>query len=425
MSDDLAAKAASWVPPWQRPVLAPDSSADSGVGAGVDASADDDVDADVDGGVEAGGELAAAEAGAALTAVKTGETAGEAADAEELDETGETGETTGVTDGIADGIADETHQAVDTSEAAELSRVAEADGTSGKAGGEIVDDFSVPQRDDGQPAGHWDRLKDAQWLTVRQGGWETDEKAAQTDQTDHTDQPDEPDEPEQAVEGPAVAMTDHNPVTDPVTDEVQGGEDEEQEQEQDQEQDQKQAQAQQLGRAEMVAALEAILMIVDEPVSEITLAQVLEVPAEQVAGALIDLAVAYTRQGRGFDLRRAAGGWRFYTRAEYASYVEKFVLDGQQVRLTQASLETLAVIAYKQPVTRSRISAIRGVNCDGVVRTLMARGLIEECGSDPDSGAHLYRTTTLFLEKLGLDSVEQLPPLAPFLPDNLEEVANE
>jgi segregation and condensation protein B len=147
------------------------------------------------------------------------------------------------------------------------------------------------------------------------------------------------------------------------------------------------------------------------------------VSAEQVANALIDLSAAYTRDGRGFDLRRAAGGWRFYTRADYSSYVEKFVLDGQQMRLTQASLETLAVIAYKQPVSRSRVSAIRGVNCDGVIRTLITRGMIEECGTDPDSGAHLYRTTTLFLEKLGLDSVEQLPPLAPFLPDNLDEVA--
>jgi segregation and condensation protein B len=103
--------------------------------------------------------------------------------------------------------------------------------------------------------------------------------------------------------------------------------------------------------------------------------------------------------------------------------VERFVLDGQQLRLTQASLETLAVVAYKQPVTRSRISAIRGVNVDGVIRTLITRGMVEECGTDPESGAHLYRTTMLFLEKMGLDSVEQLPPLAPFLPDNLEELA--
>lgn len=175
--------------------------------------------------------------------------------------------------------------------------------------------------------------------------------------------------------------------------------------------------------ADLVPALEAILMVVDEPVGEILLAQVLDVPAEKVADALLALSARYTEEGKGFDLRRAAGGWRFYTRAEYSAYVERFVLDGQQLRLTQASLETLAVVAYKQPVTRSRISAIRGVNCDGVVKTLMTRGLIEECGTEPESGAHLYRTTNLFLEKLGLDSVDQLPPLAPFLPDNLDEVA--
>ncbi len=173
---------------------------------------------------------------------------------------------------------------------------------------------------------------------------------------------------------------------------------------------------------ELKPALEAILMVVDEPASEIMLSQVLDVPAEDIGGALIELSAAYTQEGRGFDLRRAAGGWRFYTRADYSSYVERFVLDGQQLRLTQASLETLAVVAYKQPVTRSRISAIRGVNCDGVIRTLVTRGMIEECGSEPESGAHLYRTTNLFLEKLGLNSVEQLPPLAPFLPDNIDEM---
>nr|WP_239123515.1 SMC-Scp complex subunit ScpB [Rhizocola hellebori] len=175
---------------------------------------------------------------------------------------------------------------------------------------------------------------------------------------------------------------------------------------------------------EFKGALEAILMVVDEPVSELVLATVLEVRAEDVANALMELSASYTSQGRGFDLRRAAGGWRYYTRAEYSSFVERFVLDGQQLRLTQASLETLAVVAYKQPVTRARIAAIRGVNVDGVIRTLITRGMVEECGSDPDSGGHLYRTTTLFLEKMGLDSVEQLPPLAPFLPDNLEELAN-
>ncbi|MET7425728.1 SMC-Scp complex subunit ScpB [Dactylosporangium sp. NPDC005555] len=179
-----------------------------------------------------------------------------------------------------------------------------------------------------------------------------------------------------------------------------------------------------MSEAELRGAVEAILLIVDEPATEITLAQVLDQPVDRIRGVLEDIARQYTQLGLGFDLRRVAGGWRLYTRAEFAPYVEKFVLDGQQIRLTQAALETLAVVAYKQPVTRSRISAIRGVNCDGVVRTLVTRGLIEETGSEPESGAFLYRTTSLFLEKLGLDSVDQLPPLAPFLPDDIDEIAD-
>ncbi|WP_328414260.1 SMC-Scp complex subunit ScpB [Micromonospora sp. NBC_00389] len=182
--------------------------------------------------------------------------------------------------------------------------------------------------------------------------------------------------------------------------------------------------APELSDAELRGALEAILLVVDEPVSELILAQVLEQPAERVGPMLDEIAAGYTAAGHGFELRRAAGGWRLYTRPEYATYVERFVLDGQSVRLTQAALETLAVVAYKQPVTRSRISAIRGVNCDGVIRTLVTRGLVEECGAEPDSGAFLYRTTTLFLEKLGLNTVDELPPLAPFLPDDVEELAD-
>ncbi|MCI4065538.1 SMC-Scp complex subunit ScpB [Micromonospora sp. R77] len=182
--------------------------------------------------------------------------------------------------------------------------------------------------------------------------------------------------------------------------------------------------APELDDAELRGALEAILLVVDEPVSELTLAQVLEQRPERVGPMLDEIAAGYTAAGHGFELRRAAGGWRLYTRPEYAGYVERFVLDGQSVRLTQAALETLAVIAYKQPVTRSRISAIRGVNCDGVIRTLVLRGLVEECGAEPDSGAFLYRTTTMFLEKLGLNSVADLPPLAPFLPDDVEELAD-
>jgi segregation and condensation protein B len=177
-----------------------------------------------------------------------------------------------------------------------------------------------------------------------------------------------------------------------------------------------------LDDAELAAALESIMLVVDEPAGELQLAQVMEQPVERVARALENISARYTAAGHGIDLRRVAGGWRFYTRPEYATYVERFVLDGQSVRLTQAALETLSVVAYKQPVTRSRISAIRGVNCDGVMRTLVTRGLIEECGTEPETGAHLYRTTVLFLEKLGLNSVDQLPPLAPFLPDDVEEV---
>lgn len=178
------------------------------------------------------------------------------------------------------------------------------------------------------------------------------------------------------------------------------------------------------GDEELCGALEAILLVVEEPVSEVNLAEVLEQPTERITELLTMLAKEYAATGRGFDLRRAAGGWRLYTRPEYASYVERFVLDGQRLRLTQAALETLAVIAYRQPVTRSRVSAIRGVNCDGVIRTLVSRGLVEECGTEPESGAFLYRTTTLFLEKLGLDSVDELPPLAPFLPDDVDEIAD-
>ena len=112
-----------------------------------------------------------------------------------------------------------------------------------------------------------------------------------------------------------------------------------------------------------------------------------------------------------------ADGWRLYSRDEFAGYVERFVLDGQRARLTQAALETLAVIAYRQPVTRSRISAIRGVSVDAVMRTLLTRGLVEECGADPDTGGGLYQTTSLFLEKMGLRSLDELPSLAPLLPD--------
>jgi segregation and condensation protein B len=170
------------------------------------------------------------------------------------------------------------------------------------------------------------------------------------------------------------------------------------------------------------AGLEAILLVVDEPVPEVTLAQVLERPTQEVGAALRDLAAEYTEQGRGFDLREVAGGWRYYTRDMCAPVVERFVTDGQQTRLTQAALETLAVVAYRQPVSRTRVSAIRGVNSDGVIRTLTLRGLIEEAGQDPETQAHLYRTTSYFLERLGLNTIEDLPDLAPYLPDDVEGI---
>lgn len=165
------------------------------------------------------------------------------------------------------------------------------------------------------------------------------------------------------------------------------------------------------------AALEALLLVVDAPVDEAALAGALGQPESRVRATLPRLAAAYTADGRGIDLRRAGEGWRFYTRDVYAPYVERMLLDGQRARLTRAALETLAVVAYRQPVTRARVSAVRGVNCDGVLRTLLTRGLVEEAGTDEQTQGTLFRTTELFLERLGLSSVQELPPLAPLLPD--------
>lgn len=171
------------------------------------------------------------------------------------------------------------------------------------------------------------------------------------------------------------------------------------------------------------AALEAILMVADTPVPTTQLATVLARPEGEIATALDELAAGYLEQHRGFVLREQGGGWRYYSNPTFAPVVDAFVLDGQTARLTQASLETLAVIAYRQPVSRGRVAAIRGVGVDGVVRTLLSRGLIEEAGQDPDGGANLYRTTAYFLERLGLRTLDELPPLAPYLPD-LEEVTD-
>lgn len=182
------------------------------------------------------------------------------------------------------------------------------------------------------------------------------------------------------------------------------------------------------------AAVEAVLMVVDQPATEEELAAGLSLTVDTVRGLLAELEREYNgytvnapdmenassagfgSSPRGFELRNIAGGWRIYSRTEFADIVGKYVLEGQTARLTQAALETLAVIAYRQPVSRARVSAIRGVNVDSVVRTLAQRGLIEDAGTDPESGAILYRTTSYFLERMGIGSVAELPQLSPHLP---------
>ena len=158
--------------------------------------------------------------------------------------------------------------------------------------------------------------------------------------------------------------------------------------------------------------------------SEVALASALGLTTDTVEVLLADLAADYDAAGRGFELRHVAGGWRIYSRTAYAPAVEKFMLDGQTAKLTQAALETLAIVAYRQPVSRARVGAIRGVNVDAVMRTLLTRGLVEEAGHDSETTAVLYRTTTYFLQRLGLASIEELPALAPFLPevDALDEL---
>ena len=172
-----------------------------------------------------------------------------------------------------------------------------------------------------------------------------------------------------------------------------------------------------LGAPSLPAALEAVLLVTDEPIDPTALAALVRRPAGEVVAALGALAADYRDGGRGFELREVAGGWRFYTSVDCAEVVERYVRDGQQARLTQAALETLAVVAYRQPVTRARISAVRGVNVDGVIRTLTGRGLIAEAGHDEGSGAILYRTTELFLERLGIRALDELPPVADYLPE--------
>ncbi|QCQ91248.1 SMC-Scp complex subunit ScpB [Rhodococcus sp. SGAir0479] len=169
--------------------------------------------------------------------------------------------------------------------------------------------------------------------------------------------------------------------------------------------------------ARLAAALESMLLVVDSPAAPAMLAAALGEPEARVATMLAAMSADLTARGSGIDLRFAGDGWRFYTRNEFAPYVERLLLDGARSKLTRAALETLAVIAYRQPLTRARISAVRGVNVDGVIRTLLARGLITEAGPDPETNGTTYATTELFLERLGLASLTDLPPLAPLLPD--------
>lgn len=177
-----------------------------------------------------------------------------------------------------------------------------------------------------------------------------------------------------------------------------------------------------LTHEEQLGAVEAILMVVEEPVTADEIAAAVRLPAHQVQVLLDELRTEIDgdedagRRERGYELREVAGGYRFYSRLRYADQVSAFVLGGQTARLSQAALETLAVIAYRQPVSRSQVAAVRGVNVDGVVRTLVHRGLVDTAGTDPVTGATLYTTTTEFLERLGLDSVEDLPQLSPHLP---------
>lgn len=172
-----------------------------------------------------------------------------------------------------------------------------------------------------------------------------------------------------------------------------------------------------MAEREAARAIEAVLMVAEEPVPPQLLAQLLELSAARVEEICAELAAAYESEHRGFVLVRVAGGYRFQSHPDLAPYVERFVLDGQSARLSGAALETLAIVAYKQPVSRAQVAAIRGVNADAVMRTLQQRGLVGEVGRDTGPGqAVLYGTTPLFLEKLGVDSVADLPPVADYIP---------
>ena len=171
-----------------------------------------------------------------------------------------------------------------------------------------------------------------------------------------------------------------------------------------------------LGAPDLRSALEAILLISEAPVTAMDLAAALGIPEPDVTLALEQLAEAYRGRGSGIEVRRVAGGWRLFTDPACQSAVERFIRDGQNARLTHAALETLAIVAYKQPISRGRIAAIRGVNVDSVVRTLVARGLIEAAGEEMDGQAVPFRTTSYFLERMGLLSLQELPEIADLVP---------
>lgn len=169
--------------------------------------------------------------------------------------------------------------------------------------------------------------------------------------------------------------------------------------------------------ARVAALVEAILFLADAPLDPVALAAGIDLPVDAVTAALAELEAGYLARSAGITLERIAGGVRLYTRDDLAPMIEQYLRDGQRTRLTQAALETVAVIAYRQPITRSRISAIRGVSVDGVIRTLLTRGLIIEVGTEPETGGALYATTDVFLEKMGLNDLAELPSLAPLLPE--------
>ena len=167
-------------------------------------------------------------------------------------------------------------------------------------------------------------------------------------------------------------------------------------------------------------AVEALLLMATEPVPASDLAEAVDAPVPEVEECLAELAAFYDETGRGFELRRVGTGWRYYTREEHADVIGRWLLEGQRGTLSQAALETLAVVAYLQPISRGRVSAVRGVNVDGVLRTLVTRDLVHEVDRDPETGAMLFGTTGEFLERLGLAGLNDLPPIAPHLPDASE-----